>query len=363
MASIKQYPAKSGPKGKLWRVQYRGPDGRSRTKSGFRTKADAETWASGNTVAISQGEWIAPEDTKTTVADLWPRWWKSQHKLAASSKKALETSWNIHVKPQWGATPVVKIGAADIQDWVDTLAKDKSATIVHRAYGLLRSLLADAVRFRKLRRTPCVDMRLPAKGKKKMVALTRAQVDLLAATTKRHHGLVLTLGYTGMRWSEAVALTVGDIDLEAKRASITKAASTVGGKVIVSPYPKDKRHRRVAIPDVALAEIKKDMKDKLPTALLWTAHGGGYLTTPSRRSWWHSAVDACREKDKDFPPVSPHDLRHAAASMLIAAGASVMVVSSQLGHQSAKRTLDVYSHLMGDELDSVVDLLGVVKMS
>jgi integrase len=51
----------------------------------------------------------------------------------------------------------------------------------------------------------------------------------------------------------------------------------------------------------------------------------------------------------------PHELRHTAASLAIAAGASVKGVQAMLGHASATLTLDRYGHLFGDELDAVAD--------
>ncbi|HKX68200.1 MAG TPA: tyrosine-type recombinase/integrase, partial [Intrasporangium sp.] len=47
----------------------------------------------------------------------------------------------------------------------------------------------------------------------------------------------------------------------------------------------------------------------------------------------------------------PHDLRHTAASLWIAAGVDIKTVSSWLGHSTAKLTLDTYSHLMGTDAD------------
>jgi len=53
----------------------------------------------------------------------------------------------------------------------------------------------------------------------------------------------------------------------------------------------------------------------------------------------------------------PHELRHTAASLAIASGASVKGVQSMLGHASATLTLDRYGHLLGDELDAVAERL------
>jgi integrase len=59
--------------------------------------------------------------------------------------------------------------------------------------------------------------------------------------------------------------------------------------------------------------------------------------------------------------LTPHELRHTAASLAIASGASVKAVQSMLGHASAQMTLDRYGHLFGDELDAVADRLDAAR--
>jgi len=54
-----------------------------------------------------------------------------------------------------------------------------------------------------------------------------------------------------------------------------------------------------------------------------------------------------------LPDLYPHQLRHTAASLAIAAGADVKVVQQMLGHASATMTLDTYGHLFEDRLDEV----------
>lgn len=51
--------------------------------------------------------------------------------------------------------------------------------------------------------------------------------------------------------------------------------------------------------------------------------------------------------------MTPHDLRHTAASLAVSAGASVKAVQTMLGHKSAAMTLDVYSDLFDSDLDDV----------
>jgi integrase len=57
---------------------------------------------------------------------------------------------------------------------------------------------------------------------------------------------------------------------------------------------------------------------------------------------------------------TPHELRHTAASLAIASGASVKVVQRMMGHASAAMTLDVYAGLFADDLDTVAARLDVL---
>jgi integrase len=61
------------------------------------------------------------------------------------------------------------------------------------------------------------------------------------------------------------------------------------------------------------------------------------------------------------PGLTPHELRHTAASLAIASGASIKGVQSMLGHASAQMTLDRYGHLFQDELEAVADRLDAAR--
>jgi integrase len=64
-------------------------------------------------------------------------------------------------------------------------------------------------------------------------------------------------------------------------------------------------------------------------------------------------VQKCRKADESFPAITPHDLRHTAASLAISAGAKVKAVQRMLGHAKASMTLDVYADLFDTDLDTV----------
>ena len=71
-----------------------------------------------------------------------------------------------------------------------------------------------------------------------------------------------------------------------------------------------------------------------------------------RRDVFDRAAD-----DAGLHGLTPHELRHTAASLAVSAGANVKAAQRMLGHASAAMTLDVYSGLFDDDLDGVAERL------
>ena len=89
-----------------------------------------------------------------------------------------------------------------------TLATERSASTVIRAYGVLAALLDVAVRDRRILSNPARGVKLPRKAGKEKVYLSHEQVELLASSAGDKETLVLFLAYTGLRWGEVTALRV-----------------------------------------------------------------------------------------------------------------------------------------------------------
>jgi integrase len=74
------------------------------------------------------------------------------------------------------------------------------------------------------------------------------------------------------------------------------------------------------------------------------------------RNWRRRVFDPALQR-AGLGDLTPHELRHTAASLAVAAGANVKAVQRMLGHASAAMTLDVYSGLFDGDLDAVADRL------
>lgn len=347
MASIKQYKT---AKGKAWRVQYRSPEGRNRTKQGFRTKNEAQAWADKNATTIREGDWIDPNAGKVTVGKLGARWLEMQTHLKPSTQRTTEQTWRIHVEPRWGNTPIKAVRASEVQDWVSST--NRSASIVRKNHAMLSQILDMAVRDGIVRSNPAKGVILPRKAKARKVYLSWEQLAVLADECGVNAPIVWLLGTVGLRWGELAGLQVQDVNVLRGRITVVRNAVTVGAGVEVGS-PKSHESRVVAVPRFVMDLVVPLMDGKGQDAWVWCRSDGSPLRVPSSNTWFYCALKRCMEKYPDFPRVTPHGLRHVAAGLMISAGAHPKVVQRQLGHASAAMTLDTYADLWEGDLDAV----------
>ena len=115
------------------------------------------------------------------------------------------------------------------------------------------------------------------------------------------------------------------------------------GKMIERTTTKSGRSRIVPLLSLALPVVEARLEGLGPEDLLFPASQGGYLHAQNwrRAVRWNETTDGRR----------PHDLRHTAASLWIAAGVNIKTIVVWLGHSSTKLTLDTYGHLMGTDAE------------
>lgn len=360
MATIEPYET---AKGTRYRVRYRTPAHKQTSKRGFRTKKEASIFAASVEVAKAKGEFIESSLGKLTISEMGEKFMATKRiSLKASSYPALEVSWRLRVKDRWGDTAIGGVKNEDVQDWIDELArKGYSRTSIMRDYGILLGVLDRAVRERKIPAHAARGVDLPGKAPKPRRYLTHSQVDALATASGDNSVIVLALAYTGMRWGEMAGLRVRHVDLARRRITVSENAVQVAWSVEVGT-PKSNKERTIPIPAFLVDELKPALKNRLADALIFPDESGKHLKRPnSRNGWFARAVEAAQEADESFPRVTPHDLRHTAASLAVQAGAHVKAVQRMLGHASAAMTLDVYADLFDDDLDAVAEALDAAR--
>lgn len=259
----------------------------------------------------------------------------------------------------------------DVGVWVASLRR--SPKTVKNIHGLLSQCLTAAAHDGHLTRNPAEGLRLPRRDgpdTKEIVPLSSSDVALLVASADEHYRpLLQTLADTGMRWSEATGLTASHINPFSCKVTIAQAWKRQPDSSMKLGTTKTRRSKRtIGIPESLRDQLIPLLSDLDASGLLFTTPKG----TPIRNSnfrdrvWIPAIVKAQRceaHADADEPcgcegtlRVTPriHDLRHAHASALIAAGVPLVKIQRRLGHESIQTTVDTYGHLMPDSDDEVI---------
>ena len=326
-----------------YRARYRDPSGRQRNKT-FRRKVDAEKYLALIEAAKVRGTWTDPAHGKITLAEWLETWWGSAADLRPSTKARDRAYLNSLVLPRFGTTPLAAITQPDVQAWVAHLtARGFAPATVIKAYQLLGRTLTAAVNADMIPRSPCRAVRLPKIEREEMRFLTPAEVARLAdAIHSRYRALVLLGAYGGLHMGELAGLRRGRVDLLRGTVDVAEIVVEVNGQLYTGP-PKTRAGRRtVGLPRAVVEELAAHMGPVGPAdAYVFTAERGGTLRTSNFRvKVWLPAVRAA-----GLAPLRPHDLRHTAVALWIAAGANPKEVSVRAGHTSVSFTLDRYGHL------------------
>ena len=335
-----------------WRARYRGPDRRERSKH-FDRKIDAEKWLASVSVATDRGEWVDPQRSAVLLSDWADEWLGGQQHLKPSTHARYAGLLRRHVVPGFGALRLSDVGHSAVQSWVADLTRQGlAAATVRQAHRVLHLVLDLAVRDGRIARNPAARVKMPRAARPEKRYLMHDQVHALADECGRYRTAVLVMAYSGLRFGELAALRVRDVDLMRRRATVRESVTTIGSK-LVAGTPKSHQQREVPLPAFLAESLAEELAGREPESLAFPAPRGGYLRNSVFRTHFFDSA-ATRV---GLNGLTPHELRHTAASLAISSGASVKVVQRMMGHASAAMTLDVYAGLFADDLDTVAERL------
>jgi integrase len=353
-----------------YRARYRDASGGEHVKH-FPTFARAEQWQKEQQASVVRHDHVAPRRAEMRFADWVEQWLASRAHLKPKTIASYRSLLDTRILPTWRDVKLSAITNADVATWVAGMrAAGLSASRVRQAFHLFGAALDDAVRDRRLASNPAAGVRLPKLPTTERRYLDHGQLEALANACGEHRTLVLVLGYCGIRWGEAAALRVRNVNPMRGRVAIVEAVVEVNGRVVLGS-PKTHQHREVVAPAFLRDELAAQLAGKAPGDLVFPAPRGGVLRVGNfRRATWDKAcvsvglgemVRNDAAGTKRYVGLSPHGLRHTAASLAIASGATVKGVQAMLGHASATLTLDRYGHLFGDELDAVAERMDAAR--
>jgi integrase len=367
-----------------YEISYTDSDGRRRWKTVEGDLKAAQKARADISTRIDKGERVAP--TRATIAEVAPEALAAAPDLRPRTRERYESALATHVLPRLGRVRVSELRKhhvagliASMRSGVYYVRQDERGKLVPASQegrlvavnhgrpaagwtirGTLSPLsliMEYAIEEGMAAANPVAQLRggkgrrsgLPPVSGREMRTLERDEIPrLLKAAPDRYRALLATAVFTGLRLGELLGLTWADVDLEAGFVRVQKQLGRSGERV----EPKTKQAKRDVVIFGALGKVLAEHKLRSgfsqPGDFVFASDSeAGMPLQPSnvRRRGLAKAVADAGLDGEGRPKLRWHDLRHTAASLLIAEGLDVVFVSRQLGHANPSITLSVYAHL------------------
>ena len=284
--------------------------------------------------------------------------WLPTLRAKGRSEATLESyAWLIkkHITPEIGTVPLTKLNQRDLNDFMQRkLESGLSARTVAYCHAVIRSALGKAEKDGLVGRNVAKLAEPPRQQAASIepMAAADARRFLSAVSGHRLEALYAVALAVGLRRGEILGLEWASVDLKRGTLAVTQTAQRVKGKgIILSRTAKtDKSLRMIPLPSFAVRALKahreQQEQERRFADATWREHGLVFTTaigTPieSRNllRHFHATLDALKIPSHRF-----HDLRHTAASLLLAQGATLHEVKEILGHSQIRLTSDLYGH-------------------
>ena len=282
--------------------------------------------------------------------------------ITQSTADGYERIVRLYVIPNLGRVRLDQLSPAHVRGMLTKLRdQGLSPNTMRLARSVLRRALRTAEADGLITRNPAALVDGVRLGQRTGRTLTPAEARTLltAAHDTPHEALVTVLLALGLRKGEGLGLSWTDVDLDARAPTLTVRRSLKkdarGGLYVDEPKTSGSR-RTVHLPATVVDVLRRHRVRQAGERLAFGARWGGYWSPLDLV--FTSSIGTPLDPDKvnrnlqeltaaaGLGRLTPHELRHSAASLLIAQGVPLKVVSEMLGHASIRITADVYGHLL-----------------
>jgi integrase len=332
----------------------------------------------------SRGLPVATE--RQTVAQFLESWLEHTLKTRARprSVESFTAIVNRHIVPVLGKIRLDKLTPQQVQALLEKKrqpykVKNKTGKEVEK-HGLspqtianirtvLRSALGQALKWAMAARNVATLIDPPRIPRPQFHALDTdgARKLLEVARGERFEAIIVLALTLGLRRGEILGLRWSDVDFEERVLRVNQALQHFGGRLQVAEVKTERSRRIVAMPESVTRALKtqraRQAQERLLAGLRWqdtdlvfTSVTGAPLEPITLHREYKLMLKAARLPTE----MRFHDLRHTAASLLLAQGVHLRVIMELLGHSSISLTANTYSHVMPAAMRDVAEKMEAI---
>jgi integrase len=315
---------------------------------------------------ISDG--LSPQLESISLAQLLSRWHEDvlPRQVKESAQQHYWSIARVHLIPILGAKKLSALTTLDVDSLLAAKARQGcSPSTVRRIRAVLCQAIDQGVRWGYVTRNVAKLSRSPklTRNEGRTMSPQQVRIFLSALSGHRHESLYALMLATGLRRGEALGLRWVDYDEEFGTLQVCRQLQRLASGLVAVETKTTTSRRSVNLPRgiVGMLETRRKQQAKESTNLGQEWINSGYIFTTKLGT----PLDP-RNLLREFKGVCEaaglgnwhiHELRHSAASLMLAQGVKIQVVSDILGHASIRMTADVYGHILAPDRQAAAETM------
>lgn len=343
-------------------------------KQGFKTKKDAEAFVT-ETINRKNRGYISPSDSNMLFKDFIMKWFNDYKtfQISINTRNDYLSRINTHVIPMLGNYKLNELTNPIMQDFYNKLISEKKikAVSAKKVMDIINGCLKYAKKNKLIYELP-TDIEKQKLEKPKIEYWSQEEVNFFLDYIKGTYLYtpIFIDVLTGLRIGELCGLRWCDVDLE--NGLITVNNQLIHDKrlkvLMLADLKTSSSHRTITIPKILvnyLKELKEQRQSENTDYVVLDRKDFKYtprslsMNFTKKVAKFALPIDEVENKENymQLKQISFHGLRHTHATILIANGENIKVVSERLGHTDIRMTLNTYTHVIENMKNNTANLL------
>jgi integrase len=322
-----------------------------------------------------------PSQPTQTVTQWCEEWLAGQGHVRLGTRLGWERRIANYIVPHLGDIRLDELSAVHVRELFDAVDRRAAGTsldddppderrrrsapglpLQHQVLNLLRSIIKAAIDQRVIVHNPLVGFKLESyeTPERDTWSPTQVQTFLRAAEGDELYALFrVALGY-GLRRGELLGLRWSDLDLDTRVLSVRQQVGWIHGRPTVDRPKTSKSRRSFSIDRDTVAVLRRHRLAQHPKNVEWQEWDLVFCEPNGRplRPYTPLFVLKALARAAGLPSLTLHELRHTAATNMLASGVPAKVVSQRLGHTTVAMTVDLYGHVLLEQDQDAADTIG-----